>query len=393
MMMKKKQGLTFHKTGNVKYYVSVDIYLNRENNVLKYLANATYVKHEADTVFPYKYPKDRLKRGYFEKYVYEVLNHNVTARIQMTKGDFILTTFRPNLRDNYRYFDFQNEKNYWDNSTWSEQLKNNFFAEGRRIVLYKFSTVNLKPDDFISPAKKEILALMTSNFFKGMKEIKNNQAIQSSFFLYDRSNIIKKTFVNKINEFLPIMCSFGYFGKTTDIQNIDLISSKTAQRFYIEKNIIRDTLAFELKHVSGIDLETDNNKLYEILFTRLSKSKKSMNILDFLIIRGQQVFEEGRDINPIEIKIEDNRVRNLFEKYKDNKVSFKFIRLPIASSVVNDTEKIFLQTTGLKSAKYALLNEEYKQIIGIANLKQIENWDALKESSKWGRYNISRTNR
>ena len=101
-----------------------------------------------------------------------------------------------------------------------------------------------------------------------------------------------------------------------------------------------------------------------------------MNILDFLIIRGQQVFEEGRDINPIEIKIEDNRVRNLFEKYKDNKVGFKFIGLLMASSVVNDTEKIFLQTTGLKSAKYALLNDEY-------NLKQIENWDALKESSKW----------
>ena len=53
------------------------------------------------------------------------------------------------------------------------------------------------------------------------------------------------------------------------------------------------------------------------------------------------------------------------------------------SSVGNDTEKIFLQTTGLKSAKYALLNDEYKQIIRIANLNQIENWDMLKEGSKW----------
>ena len=215
-----------------------------------------------------------------------------------------------------------------------------------------------------------------------MKEIKNDQAIQSSFFLYDRSNIIKKTLVNEINEFLLIMCSFGYFGKTTDIQNIDLISFKNAQKFYIEKNTIRDRLGFELKHVSGTDIETDVNKLYEILFTRPSKSKKSMNILDFLIIKGQQVFEEGRDINLIEIKIEDNRVRNLFEKYKDNKVRFKLIGLLKAGSVVNDTEKLFLQTTGLKSAKYALLNDEYKQIIGRANLKQIENWDALKQGSK-----------
>ena len=79
------------------------------------------------------------------------------------------------------------------------------------------------------------------------------------------------------------MCSFGYFGKTTDIQNIDLISSKNAQKFYIEKNAIRD---LELKHASGTDLERDDNKFYEILFTRLSKSKKSMKILDFLIITG-----------------------------------------------------------------------------------------------------------
>ena len=41
------------------------------------------------------------------------------------------------------------------------------------------------------------------------------------------------------------MCSFGYFGKTTDIQNIDLISSKKAQKFYIEKNAIRDRLDFD----------------------------------------------------------------------------------------------------------------------------------------------------
>ena len=76
------------------------------------------------------------------------------------------------------------------------------------------------------------------------------------------------------------MCFFGDFGKTTDIQNINLISPKNAQKIYIEKNAIR--LDFELKYASGTDLETDDNKLYEILFTRLSKSKKSMNILVFL---------------------------------------------------------------------------------------------------------------
>ena len=95
------------------------------------------------------------------------------------------------------------------------------------------------------------------------------------------------------------------------------------------------------------------------------------------------MLEERRDINPIEIKVPDNRVRNLFEKYKDNKIRFKLIGLVIASSVANDTEKVSLQTTGLKSAKYALLSDKYKQIIGTANSKQIENWDAQKQSSNW----------
>ena len=31
------------------------------------------------------------------------------------------------------------------------------------------------------------------------------------------------------------MCSFGYFSKTNDIENIYVISPKNAQKFHIEK--------------------------------------------------------------------------------------------------------------------------------------------------------------
>ena len=122
-------------------------------------------------------------------------------------------------------------------------------------------------------------------------------------------------------------------------------------------------LDFQLKHISRTELITDDNKVHELLFTRLNKKKKNMNVLDFVIIRGQQVFEEGREINLMEIEIEDNRIQNLFDSYKNNKIRFRPIRLLLANSIVNDTEKIFLQTTGLKSAKYALLNEEYKKLL------------------------------
>ena len=153
---------------------------------------------------------------------------------------------------------------------------------------------------------------MTPIYFKGLKDIKNNDSIQSSFFIYDRSSILKKTFVSELNNFLGIMCSFGYFGNISSTHKTDLISPKNAQKFYIEKYANRDKLDFQLKHVSGTELLTHNKKIYEFLLTRLKIPTKNMNVLDYIIIRGQQVFEEGRDINPIEIKIEDNRIRNFF---------------------------------------------------------------------------------
>ena len=38
----------------------------------------------------------------------------------------------------------------------------------------------------------------------------------------------KKTFVSEINDFLPIICSFGHFRKITNIHKINLISPKNA---------------------------------------------------------------------------------------------------------------------------------------------------------------------
>ena len=163
---------------------------------------------------------------------------------------------------------------------------------------------------------------------------------------------------------------------------MNLISPKNAQKFYIKKYANRDKLDFQQKRVSRTELVTHDNKIYEFLLRRL-KSPNKMNVLDYVIVKGQQMFEEDREINPIEIKVQDNRIRNLFDKYKNHKVNFKLIGLLLASSVVNDTEKIFLQTTGLKSAKYALLNDKYKQLIGIVNLNYIQNWNGLKQSSRW----------
>ena len=94
-----------------------------------------------------------------------------------------------------------------------------------------------------------------------------------------------------------------------------------------------------------------------------------MKIADFVIIKGQQGFEDGKEINP-----------NIFEMYKRNRVKFKLKGILFASSIKSNNEKIFLQTVGISDAKYALINEKYKQTIGVINLDEIKNWTEIKKN-------------
>lgn len=57
---------------------------------------------------------------------------------------------------------------------------------------------------------------------------------QESYFLYDRNNSIKRTFIDEINKFLPIYCSGIFYGKTKK-EKIDLIKKKKRKPFFMRK--------------------------------------------------------------------------------------------------------------------------------------------------------------
>ena len=89
-----------------------------------------------------------------------------------------------------------------------------------------------------------------------------------------------------------------------------------------------------------------------------------MNTIDFINIRAQQSFLEN-SINPIEIKIESDSVKDMIEK---SPAKFTLEGLLFSSSVQNDTEKTFFTTTGLLDTKYSLINGKIYQAIGVINL-------------------------
>ena len=102
-----------------------------------------------------------------------------------------------------------------------------------------------------------------------------------------------------------------------------LISPENAQSFVIERSTKKEQLELQIVKRSGEKADTTDEKVHEILISRLGrKRKKQMSVLDFVIIRNQQGFDEEKAINPIEIKVENNRIQNMFDKYSRNKVRF-----------------------------------------------------------------------
>ena len=53
--------------------------------------------------------------------------------------------------------------------------------------------------------------------------IKKTQFIQGSYFLYDKGNVIKRSFITELNKFLSIYGSVSYFGQKKPINQTNNI--------------------------------------------------------------------------------------------------------------------------------------------------------------------------
>ena len=139
----------------------------------------------------------------------------------------------------------------------------------------------------------------------------------------------------------------------------------------------------QIAKVSGKLIETDK-KVHNIQLTKIGRKKETgMATIDFINIRGQQNFEEDAVINPIEIKVKNDRTQNMFDKYKKSAAKFILNELLFSSAIRNDRDNIFITVGRLVDAKYSITNGKIYQTIGMINLSEIENWDKIEKSSPW----------
>ena len=94
-----------------------------------------------------------------------------------------------------------------------------------------------------------------------------------------------------------------------------LISPKNSRSFFVERDNKKGQLDLQITKISGKKVETADKKIHEVFISRIGKKRKnSMYVHDFVIIRGQQGFEEEKESNPIDIKVENNKMQNIFDK-------------------------------------------------------------------------------
>ena len=71
--------------------------------------------------------------------------------------------------------------------------------------------------------------------------------------------------------------------------------------------------------IDGSEVKTSDNKIHHFSITKLGKRRKKgmSELIETIIIRAQQDFDVVGGLNPIQIEIKDDRVTNIFKKYKN----------------------------------------------------------------------------
>ena len=111
--------------------------------------------------------------------------------------------------------------------------------------------------------------------------------------------------------------------------------------------------------------------------------KRAINeqIIDSIEILGIQN-SDYNFLNPIYISITSNSLIQKLTKYRKYRYRFVLQSLLFSSNIENDTDAIFLTSDGLNNANTALVDLNFKNILGICYLNQIKDLLLIKSQSK-----------
>lgn len=203
-------------------------------------------------------------------------------------------------------------------------------------------------------------------------------------FLYDKSNLAQKLFITQLDKFISIYGFLNYFDEKKKI-HISIISPTNTVKFEIGKDSFKNILNCQTTKVSEQKAEIVDKKMHEISISNIiKKRKREMEVVDSIIVIGQHDFGKYNQLNPIEVKIEDDQVLNILNKYQRATYRFVPIGLLFTSGINNVTEQIFITVKKWPQQRKNLLSKwETIQLIGCCKFRTDKKLEMYERYIIW----------
>ena len=208
---------------------------------------------------------------------------------------------------------------------------------------------------------------------------------QLNLALYDDSNIIEETFVQRFNKQIQL---YGFISiPFAHAKKNHLITLKNLLPFRVNNDVEKQNITFELSYLEKEDDIVTNDKKIHNLSIVCVENKSPMPIIEKEVtIEALQAFDKYQKLNPIDIKITGSEVFKELTYISNRRIKYRFIpnTFLFSSSVQQETEVIFLTVTGLNEARDIFINGKSYKAIGCIYTNEIEGWDQIKKStSNW----------
>ena len=160
---------------------------------------------------------------------------------------------------------------------------------------------------------------------------------QINVALYDESNIIEETYVQRINKKIQLYgiasIPFAHTKKN------HIVSLKNLLPFRINENNNKHKITFSLKNLEGkTPIVTRDNKIYNLSIIAV-EDKKMPKIQKEITIEALQSFDKYQKLNPIEIQITDSNIFKELTLFNNTKIKYRFVpnSILLSSSVQEET--------------------------------------------------------
>ena len=153
---------------------------------------------------------------------------------------------------------------------------------------------------------------------KEYNAVPSKNFINESYFLYDKSGLIKESYITAINKKVSLYGSTSYFDRKAENEILKIVSPENSLKFLVDKDTVRNNLSFQLASIRGAVQKT-----HDLSLTKLGRKRKlpMLEPIETLIIRTQQNFEVARGLNSVQIKIEDDRILNMLKNIKMSSIN------------------------------------------------------------------------